>query len=208
MKKRKKSRFFVVISIMVLFIIFVGCRSAKTIIKPQPQQVQQLEQKKPELWMQDTYPAIEKNDPITFFNEFEINVTAEIPKTVIMFKDGATYKIDSSNVVSYTIPVMTPGVLIEARREKGQLVEIIVSFDETDQNYNCSFRVMPNKTFTMNANKKITYEMKDYNVRATIKGDGSGLNHLLSNFYTQKSQVPVTGSAAGRNATGTKIISK
>ncbi len=208
MKKRKKSRFFVVISIMVLFIIFVGCRSAKTIIKPQPQQVQQLEQKKPELWMQDTYPAIEKNDPITFFNEFEINVTAEIPKTVIMFKDGATYKIDSSTVVSYTIPVMTPGVLIEARREKGQLVEIIVSFDETDQNYNCSFRVMPNKTFTMNANKKITYEMKDYNVRATIKGDGSGLNHLLSNFYTQKSQVPVTGSAAGRNATGTKIISK
>ena len=197
------------IFILVLVIVF-SCSTTKTTtaLKVTEIPVQQLEQKKPELWMQDTYPAIEKNDPITFFNEFEINVTAEIPKTVIMFKDGATYKIDSSTVVSYTIPVMTPGVLIEARREKGQLVEIIVSFDETDQNYNCSFRVMPNKTFTMNANKKITYEMKDYNVRATIKGDGSGLNHLLSNFFTQKSQVPVTGSAAGRNATGTKIISK
>jgi len=203
-----KKSYYLVILVSVLIIMIVSCRSIQPIVKTQPQQVQQLEQKKPELWMQDTYTAVDKNDPITFFNEFEINVTAEIPKTVIMFKDGATYKIDSSTVVSYTIPVMTPGVLIEARRERGQLIEMIISFDENDPNYNCSFRVMPNKTFTLNANKKITYEMKDYNVRATIKGDGSGLNHLLSNFFTQKSQVPVTGSAAGRNATGTKIISK
>ena len=189
--------------ILILVVALIGCKTTKTTTAPPS-----LEQKKAELWYQGTYPGIDINDPVTFYNEYEIDLTAEIPKTVVMFKDGATYKIDSSTVVSYTIPMMTPGVLVEAKREKGQVVEMIISFDESDSNYNCSFRVMQDKTFTLNANKKIVYQGKDYYAKASIKGDGSGINRLRSNFYSQKNQVPINGSAGGRNASGTKIISK
>jgi hypothetical protein len=205
----KTKRFFSFI-ILLLSLTIISCKTTKTITAPKTSEppIQKLEQKKAELWYQSTYPAIDKSDPVTFFNEYEINLTAEIPKTVVMFKDGATYQIDSSTVVSYTIPMMTPGVLVEAKRENGQLVEMVVSFDENDPNYNCTFRLTTNKTFTLNANKKISYLGKDYYAKATIKGDGSGINRIRSNFYAQKSQVPIIGSAAGRSAAGVKIISK
>jgi hypothetical protein len=82
---------------------------------------------------------------------------------------------------------------------------ITVSFDP-DENYSFNFVVLPNKSFTLDANKKITFEGKTYAVKATIKGKGDGLNHLLSNFYFLEAQEKVSGSAGGQNAIGTKII--
>lgn len=202
----KTLRFFLMV-IVIFLGVFFGCKTTK-VAPIQQLPAQQLEQKKPDLWLQDTYPAIDPSDPVTFFNEFEIVVRAEIPKTTIMFKDGNTYKIDSSTVVSFVIPAMTPGVLVKANRTKSGLVEMIISFDQTDENYTCSFVVMPSKAFTLNANMKIMFEGKSYAIKAAIKGDGSGLNRLRSNFFSLKQQNQINGSATGRNASGTKIISK
>lgn len=193
--------------ILTLLLGLVGCKSTQ-VAPVQQLPAQQLEQKKPDLWLQDTYPAIDPSDPVTFYNEFEIVVRAEIPKTTIMFKDGNTFKIDSSTVVSFVIPAMTPGILVKANRAKGGLIEMIISFDESDENYNCSFVVTPNKAFTFNSNMRISFEGKMYNVRASIKGDGSGLNRLRSNFFSLKQQNQINGAATGRNASGTKIIAK
>lgn len=173
-------------------------------IIPEPQP-QLLEPQKPEMWFQDTYPGIDPTDPVTFFNEYEINVVAEIPKKVTMFKDGNVYKIDSATVISYVVPALTPGVLVEAKREAGKIKEMVVSFDE-DKNYTFSFFALPDKSFTLNANKIITFEEKPYSVKASIKGRGDGVDHLLSNFYNLKNQNTINGSAGGKSATGTKII--
>ncbi len=194
---------------LLIGLVLVSCASHKkiTTIKPVVPEVQpqQLEQKKPELWLQDTYTGIDPTDPVTFFNEYEINVVAEIPKKVTMFKDGNVYKIDSATVISYVVPALTPGVLIEAKREAGKIKEMVISFDE-DQNYTFSFFVQQDKSFTLNANKTITFEDKPYSVKASIKGKGDGIDHLLSNFYSLKSQNTINGSAGGKKATGTKII--
>lgn len=194
--------------VILVLVISLFCCKTTQVAPPQQLPAQQMEQKKPDLWLSDTYPAIDPSDPVTFYNEFEIVVRAEIPKTTIMFKDGNTYRIDSSTVVSFVIPAMTPGVLSKANRTKTGLTEMVISFDESDPNYTCSFIVMPSKAFTLNANMKIMFEGKNYAVKAAIKGDGSGLNRLRSNFYDQKVQKVINGSATGRNASGTKIISK
>ncbi len=197
----------VILGIVLLLGVVYACKTTQ-VAPPQQLPAQQLEQKLPDLWLQDTYSAIDPSDPVTFYNEHEIIVRAEIPKKTIMFKDGNTYRIDSSTVVSFVIPAMTPGVLIKANRTKTGLTEMIISFDESDPNYTCSFVVMPSKAFTLNSNMKISFEGKTYAVKASIKGDGSGLNRLRSNFYDLKQQNQINGSAAGRNASGTKIISK
>jgi hypothetical protein len=197
-----------IVLVLALLLGLVSCKSTQ-IVQPQPLPVQQLEQKKPDLWLQDTYPAIDPSDPVTFYNEFEIVVRAEIPKTTTIFKDGNVFKIDTSTVVTFVIPAMTPGILVKPNRPKGVLSEMIISFNESDENYNCSFVVMPtSKAFTLNANMRIMFEGKPYLVKAAIKGDGSGLNRLRVNFFSLKQQNQVNGSATGRNASGTKIIAK
>jgi len=192
---------------LILGLVLFGCATKKQVVTENPvvSEPQQLEQKKPELWLQDTYSGIDPTDPVTFYNEYEINVVAEIPKKVTMFKDGDTYKIDSATVISYVVPALTPGVLVEAKREGGKIKEMIISFDE-DENYSFSFFPLSDKSFTLNANKKITFEGRQYQIKAIIKGKGDGFCHLLSNFYSIKNQRTVTGSAGGKNATGTKII--
>ena len=201
----------VIFALLLGLAVLVSCNVTKKVTTGEnpvipESQPQQLEQKKPELWLQDTYLGIDPTDPITFYNEYEINVVAEIPKKVTMFKDGNVYKIDSATVISYVVPALTSGVLVEVKRVAGNIKEMIISFDE-DENYTFSFFALPDKSFSLNANKKITFEGKTYDgIKASIKGKGDGYCRLLSNFYNLKSQNTINGSAGGKNATGTKII--
>jgi len=195
---------FVTLGLALLF--FVSCKTSEKIALAPSKPEQQARQIPPTKWMQNTYPAISPDDPITFFNEFEINIEASIPKKVLMFQDGTTYYVDSSIVLSYKITKLTPGVLINAKKQNGLPMVMDISFSENDPNYNVSFFVYKDKSFVQDANSVILYDGKKYKALATISGDNSGLNHLLSNFDFINSVTKIDGTASGRNAVGTKII--
>ena len=199
----KKIFFFVIV---VLF--FSGCKTPQPIIQQTPETPSSTAtQKPPTRWYQNTYPGISVGDPVNFYNEYQIEVSAKIPKKVLVMQDGTTYYVDSSTVVKMTVPRLTPGILKEVKKENGLPTRMKISFDEGNPDYTFSFFVYSDKTFVLDANCFVTYEGKKYKTQAFIRGgDKTGLNHLLSNFESIESTNKIESSAGGVNATGTKVI--
>lgn len=197
-------------------VFFASCATDKKVAESQqsePQsEPQQATRVPPTKWMQDTYPAISTTDPVTFYNEYEINIEAKIPKKIVMFQDGVTYYIDSSTVVKLTIPKLTSGVLISVKNENNLPKIMGISFDKNNPDYNVSFYAMSDKSFAQDANCQITFEGKKYKATATVVIPRSNssivMNHLLSNFESLDKTNKVENSAGGRNAIGTKIINQ
>ena len=164
-------------------------------------------QKPPTKWYQNTYPGISVGDPVNFYNEYQIEVSARIPKKVLLMQDGTTYYVDSSTVVSMIVPKLTSGILKEVKKENGLPTRMKISFDENNPDYTFTFFVYSDKSFVLDANCLVTYEGKKYKTQAFIRGgDKTGLNHLLSNFESIESLNKVESTAGGVNATGTKVI--
>jgi len=198
----KKIRF-ALIGLILAGIILNSC-SDKVLQPTQPTQVENANQRPFKKWMQDTYPAVSKSDPITFYNEFEIKIEAKIPKKITMFKDGVTYYIDSSTVVSLKIPKLTPGVLEVETSNSPRIMTI--SFDESNSDYNIMFVVQTDKSFAQDERCKITFEGIKYDAKAVTVSSKDVLNHLLSDFEWLNLSNKIESQAGGRNATGTKII--
>jgi hypothetical protein len=202
----KKVSILVLTGLILAAIVFVGC-SDKTVQSVQKQTNVQDATKKPfKKWTQDTYPAVSKDDPITFYNEFEIRIEAKVPKQIMMFKDGVTYYVDSSMVVSLTIDKETPGVLVTTEPKNGPVKIMEVSFDATDPDYNIRFFVQNDKSYAQDERCKITYEGIKYEAKAVVVSNKESLNYLLSDFEWLDLSSKKEGRAGGRNATGTKIV--
>lgn len=201
-----KNLFFLII---MLVVVFWGCKTSQPTIQQQPSETPSstATPKPPTRWYQGTYPGIAVGDPINFYNEYTIEVSARIPKKVLLMQDGVTYYVDSSTVINMVVPKLTPGILKETKKENGLPTRMKISFDEGNSDYTFTFFVYSDKTFVLDANCFVTYEGKKYKTQAFIRGgDKSGLNHLLSNFETIESLNKVESSAGGVNAVGTKII--
>lgn len=195
--------------ITMLAFVLLGCKTPQPVMTQQPLETPSstATQKPPTRWYQSTYPGIAVGDPINFFNEYQIEVSAKIPKKVLVMQDGTTYYVDSSTVVNMMVPKLTPGILKEVKKENGLPTRMKISFDEGNQDYTLSFFLYSDKSFVLDANCVVTYENKKYKTQAFIRGgDKSGLNHLLSNFETIESLNKVESSAGGVNAVGTKVI--
>jgi hypothetical protein len=190
-----------------MIIIFSGCGGTEKMAVMSPEPIPQQVTPKPlTRWLQTTYPAIATSDPVNFFNEFEINIIAKVPRKVLMFQDGNTYEVDSSTTIEMTIYKLTPGILKKVKKENGYPVLMEISFDESNPDYTMSFYSQKDRSFCFSAKVQITFEGKKYPATATIKGKPDGLNHLLSNFegldHTNKTQ----NSATGVSVQGTKIV--
>ena len=124
-----------------------------------------------------------------------------------MFKDGVTYYVDSSTVVSLKIPRLTPGVLDKVEPNNGPPKSMTISFDETNPDYNIMFVVQTDSSFAQDERCKITFEGKKYDAKAFFVSSKKGYpNHLLSDFEWLNLSSKVESQAGGRNATGTKIV--
>jgi hypothetical protein len=190
----------------ILFIFF-GCASNRSITSVVQQEIEPQKATQVPLtkWMQNTYPAISNSDPVTFYNEFEIKIEAKISKRIMMFQDGITYYIDSSTVVSLTIPKLTPGVLVSVERNNNLPRIMEISFDANNPDYNIRFFVQGDKAFAQDKRSTITFDGKKYDAEAIAVSSGK-LNYLLSNFEWLNLTNKIEDRAGGRNAHGTKII--
>jgi hypothetical protein len=207
-KTETMKKFMIALMLGIIVMLF-GCSVEKTVQITQQPEASESKQIPPTRWMQNTYTAISPIDPVTFFNEHKITITAKISKEVLMFKDGTSYYVDSSIVVEYTIEKLTPGVLFSVKRQNGLPTVMEISFDESNPDFNLNFFVYSDKSFVLDANCKITYEGKKYKALATFSSaDRSNLNHLLSNFEWVNQTTKIENSAGGRNAIGIKIIKK
>ncbi len=201
----KKSLILMLTGLILAVVVFSSCsRKAAQAVQQVP--AQEATQRPLKKWMQDTYPAVSKSDPITFYNEFEISIEASIPKKIMMFKDGVTYYIDSSTVVSLKIPRLTPGVLDKVEPNNGPPKSITISFDASNPDYNIMFVLQTDKSFAQDERCKITFEGIKYDAKAVVVSSKGGLNHLLSDFEWLNLSNKVESQAGGRNATGTKIV--
>jgi hypothetical protein len=198
----------IIFTLLMGILILSGCGTTKEVVtQPQEPEVQQATRVLPTKWMQNTYPSVSTTDPITFYNEYKIIIKAKIPKKMLMFQDGVTYYVDSSTIVELTIPKLTPGVLFSVDKKNNLPTVMVISFDESNPDYNISFYSQTDKSFAQDARCEITFEGKKYKAEAIIvTKEKNAMNYLLSNFESLDKTNKVEKSAGGRNATGTKII--
>ncbi len=213
-KKRVLIRVLIIITLLIVFIMmFNRCASQKTVVQePFQPELQQVQKSDPIPWTQDLDEGIAVGDPINFYNQFEIVVKGKIPIKVKMYNDGKLQFKDSSIVFDYTIPAKTKGQLKNVEPKNGKPTTFTVSFEQNgdnDRNYYHVFKMIPDKTFILDARMTLYLEGGEYPFTATIKGDGSGKNRLL--FYPEftNSERTIGQPASGvPDAIGTKVIKK
>ena len=183
-------------------IIIVGCVTSKKAQQSQePNAPDEVQSQMPIPWLQDIDPDIVVGDPIVFYNLYKIIVYRKIPIVLKEYKDGKLAIKDSAVVFDYSVPSMTAGKIIRVDKRNGKPTSFVVCFNENaDPNYNHTFNVNTDKSFTMIASTTILVDGVEYKVNAVIDGIGDRLCRLL--YYPE---VTTGQSQIGAPASGVAI---
>lgn len=185
-------------------VLLIGCVTPKKAVETQQSQPQKLEAEKPMVWRQILYPKLAVGDPILFLNSSEIIVDGDFSNQTFFLQNGAIYRLDSIQMVTKTVPVLTPGTLVFMKKSgNGQIDGMNISFSQNDATYQFNFQLKSDGTFTLNGNAKLFFKGKEYKVQVTTKG---GECLLLVNFFERKDIQNVNESAEGQNVSDAIVI--
>lgn len=196
-----------VTAIFTLFVvigIIMGCNKKMTPTAQQQKPSQSLEAEKPMVWRQNLYPKVAVGDPIVFLNSTEIIIDGDFSTQTFFIQDGTIYRMDSVQVITKTVPILTTGVVTKIKKDSGgKISEMDISFSQNDATYTFNFRIKADGSFTLNATAKLLFKEKEYKVQAATKG---GECLLLVNFKVNKNVENVNEQAEGQSVSGTKVI--
>lgn len=190
-------------------IMLVGCKTTQKVAEVKQteplEQPQKLEAEKPMVWKQEIYPKLVVGDPILFFNSSEIILSGDIPNKTFVLQDGVINYLDSTLVIEKTVPVLTPGKLVDINQQMtdGKILRMDISFSQNDATYQFNFRLRTDGAFTLNSNAKVFYLEKEYKVKADVKNAEC---LLLVKFVPIDKKQRLDGSAEGQSVSGTKVI--
>lgn len=159
-----------VIFIAVLF-GFIGCVATKVVTeKPKPQQTESVD--KPIVWKQSYFKTISLRDSVLFYNSTEIKLEGDFFNQSFSVKDGAVLVVDSINKVSKIVPILTPGGLVDMRKNSsGEINIMVVSFSKNEATYKFSFFRMNDGSFGLNGKAELIFKNHRYPVTAVTIGD-------------------------------------
>lgn len=207
---KKFWRIVIMVAILVIVLIaFSHCAAKKEIVVEKQPEVQIVEKPKLSFWTQDLDENIAVGDPIIFHNQWKIIVAGKIPVKIKSYHDGKLAVKDSSITFDFSIPAETKGKLVKVLLTSGKPSAFTVEFTEGDPNYQHTFYVKPDKTFSLGSKTTIYLDGKPYSVNLGIVGDGTGKCRLMYESEYSSSESNVGGAASGvPDVIGTKIIKK
>ena len=157
-----KTNFIITLLGFVMFTSCIAFKNTKTTtysVSPQ--------EEKPIMWKQIYFSAISLNDSVLFYNSSEIRLEGEFFKQFFFVKDGIVNVVDSVNNVSKIVPELTPGGLINLRKNSsGEIMTMVVSFSKNEATYEFSFLRKDDGVFTLSPKAKLFFKGKEYPVIA------------------------------------------
>lgn len=201
-----KKMFFALLGLS-LMIVLSGCPGTTEQIVSYEEPEQEPQEFKRELDLWNSQFEVHYKDPISFFNEFEINTVPSKSSYTYEMDNGVVYRTPSSKL-KFSVPAKTSGVI----SEMGNTTEgsINICFFEGSDTY-VTFSKKAN-LFGFYADPKATVFVDGipYRVEITIKGDGKpkevGMCRLYFDMQDKDNPDNKTNIATGITPSGNKEI--
>lgn len=161
-----------VLLLTLLGFVMFGCASVQQTVTPAtPLEVQQVLDT-PTIWRQSLYKSISLKDSVLFYNSYEIKLEGNFFKQSVFIQNGVVNSVDSITDVLRTVPVLTPGGLIEMKKNSmGEIMGMLVSFSRNNCNYHFVFNKKTSGSFTLNGKAELIFNSRIYPVTAITTGD-------------------------------------
>jgi len=150
-----------------------GCASVQqtTVTPATPSEAQQVLDT-PTVWRQSLYRTISLKDSVLFYNSAEIRLEGNFFKQSVHIQNGVVNSIDSITDVLRTVPVLTPGGLIEMKKSSiGDITSMLISFSKNNCTYNFVFTKTTNGSFSLNGKAELVFNRHVYPVTAITTGN-------------------------------------
>ena len=94
-------------------------------------------------WTKDIPHVLKVGDPWSFYNSSEIKLEARVARLGETFVDGGLVQIDSLRDLIRTVPVLTPGDIVEIKKDaQGNIISIKDRFSLESTTFTFEFKIV------------------------------------------------------------------